>query len=143
MRSARALGAPTREHLRANLRTRFALAFATVAAVVAATVGLLSYNAAAERIYQEIDASLQSAATAACCGASVSCRRTPATAWGVSRRHDRRHGSDDRIAAALGPLTAIKAGAIKGRPPRRGVTSARSAGWSSSVSRSTMQRCRR
>ena len=53
-----------REHLRANLRTRFALAFATVAAVVAATVGLLSYSAAAERVYQEIDASLQSAATA-------------------------------------------------------------------------------
>ena len=49
MRSARQLGAPVREHLRANLRTRFALAFATVAAVVAATVGLLSYSAAAER----------------------------------------------------------------------------------------------
>ncbi len=64
MRSVRQLGATVREHLRANLRTRFALAFATVAAVVAATVGLLSYNAAAERIYQEIDASLQTAATA-------------------------------------------------------------------------------
>jgi two-component system sensor histidine kinase MprB len=64
VRSARALGAAVREHLRANLRTRFALAFATVAAVVAATVGLLSYSAAAERIYQEIDTSLQSAATA-------------------------------------------------------------------------------
>ena len=64
MRSARQLGAAVREHLRANLRTRFALAFATVAAVVAATVGLLSYSAAAERIYQEIDTSLQSAATA-------------------------------------------------------------------------------
>ena len=32
--------------------------------MVAATVGLLSYSAAAERIYQEIDTSLQSAATA-------------------------------------------------------------------------------
>ena len=64
MRSVRQLGATVREHLRANLRTRFALAFATVAAVVAATVGLLSYSAAAERIYQEIDTSLQSAATA-------------------------------------------------------------------------------
>jgi two-component system sensor histidine kinase MprB len=53
-----------RQHLRANLRTRFALAFATVAAVVAATVGLLSYHAASERIYQEIDTSLRSAATA-------------------------------------------------------------------------------
>jgi two-component system, OmpR family, sensor histidine kinase MprB len=64
MRSAKALGAPLRRHVRGNLRTRFALAFAIVAAVVAATVGLLSYHAASERIYQEIDASLRSAATA-------------------------------------------------------------------------------
>ena len=64
MRSPRELGTPVRKHLRANLRTRFALAFATVAAVVAATVGLLSYHAASERIYQEIDTSLRSAATA-------------------------------------------------------------------------------
>ena len=47
-----------------NLRTRFALAFALVAGVVAATVGVLSYHAASDRIYQEIDASLGSAATA-------------------------------------------------------------------------------
>jgi two-component system, OmpR family, sensor histidine kinase MprB len=64
MRSAKALGAPLRRHVRGNLRTRFALAFAIVAAVVAATVGLLSYHSASERIYQEIDASLRSAATA-------------------------------------------------------------------------------
>ena len=47
-----------------NLRTRFALAFAVVAAVVAATVGVLSYQAASDRIYEEIDSSLRSAATA-------------------------------------------------------------------------------
>ena len=43
---------------------RFALAFATVAVVVAAAVGPLSYHAASERIYQEIDASLWSTARA-------------------------------------------------------------------------------
>jgi two-component system, OmpR family, sensor histidine kinase MprB len=47
-----------------TLRTRFALAFAVVAFVVAAMVGLLSYHAAADRIYQEVDASLRSTATA-------------------------------------------------------------------------------
>jgi two-component system sensor histidine kinase MprB len=64
VRTARALGAPVWRHVRTNLRTRFAFAFATVAFVVAAMVGLLSYHAAADRIYQEIDASLRSAATA-------------------------------------------------------------------------------
>jgi two-component system, OmpR family, sensor histidine kinase MprB len=56
--------APVWRHVRTNLRTRFALAFATVALVVAALVGLLSYHAASDRIYQEIDASLRAAATA-------------------------------------------------------------------------------
>jgi two-component system sensor histidine kinase MprB len=64
MKSARGLGAHPWRHLRANLRTRFGLAFATVAAVVAAMVGLLSHHAAADRIYQEIDTSLRSAAMA-------------------------------------------------------------------------------
>jgi two-component system, OmpR family, sensor histidine kinase MprB len=47
-----------------NLRTRFALAFAAVAVVVAGLVGVLSYNAAAERIYNELDRTLQTATTA-------------------------------------------------------------------------------
>ena len=64
MRSPKELGRPVWRHVRTNLRTRFALAFATVAFVVAALVGLLSYHAASERIYQEIDASLRSAAAA-------------------------------------------------------------------------------
>ena len=64
MKGAAELGAPVWRHVRTNLRTRFALAFATVALVVAALVGLLSYHAAAERIYQEVDASLRAAATA-------------------------------------------------------------------------------
>jgi two-component system, OmpR family, sensor histidine kinase MprB len=55
---------PPRVRLRTNLRTRFALAFATVAFVVAATVGLLSFHAASERIDDEIDTSLRSAAAA-------------------------------------------------------------------------------
>jgi hypothetical protein len=47
-----ALGRPVWRHVRTNLRTRFALAFAVVAFVVAAMVGLLSYHAVADRIYQ-------------------------------------------------------------------------------------------
>ncbi len=47
-----------------NLRTRFALAFAAVAAAVAGLVGLLSYNAAADRISNELDRTLQTATTA-------------------------------------------------------------------------------
>lgn len=47
-----------------SLRARFALAFAVVAAVVAAAVGILSYDAASERITGEIDNSLRSATTA-------------------------------------------------------------------------------
>jgi two-component system sensor histidine kinase MprB len=64
MRGPSALGRPVWRHVRTNLRTRFALAFAVVAFVVAAMVGLLSYHAAADRIYQEVDASLRSTATA-------------------------------------------------------------------------------
>jgi two-component system sensor histidine kinase MprB len=47
-----------------NLRTRFALAFAAIAAVVAGLVGLLSYNAAADRITSELDRTLRTATTA-------------------------------------------------------------------------------
>lgn len=47
-----------------NLRTRFALAFAAIAAAVAALVGVLSYNAAADRITNELDRTLQTATTA-------------------------------------------------------------------------------
>lgn len=47
-----------------NVRTRFALAFAAVAVTVAALVGLLSYTAAADRIENELDRTLQTATTA-------------------------------------------------------------------------------
>jgi two-component system sensor histidine kinase MprB len=47
-----------------NVRTRFALAFAAVAITVAALVGLLSYTAAADRIDNELDRTLQTATTA-------------------------------------------------------------------------------
>jgi two-component system sensor histidine kinase MprB len=47
-----------------SLRARFALAFAVVAAVVAAAIGILSYDAASERIIGEIDNSLRSATAA-------------------------------------------------------------------------------
>lgn len=46
-----------------NLRTRFALAFALVSAVVAALVGVLSYHAAATRITDSNDTTLQAAET--------------------------------------------------------------------------------
>ena len=44
-----------------SLRARLALAFAVVGAVVAVLVGLLSYRAASDRIFAEIDRSLRSA----------------------------------------------------------------------------------
>ena len=47
-----------------SLRSRFALAFALVGAVVALLVGVLSYHAASERIYTEIDRSLGTTTTA-------------------------------------------------------------------------------
>jgi len=47
-----------------NVRTRFALAFAAVAVTVAALVGVLSYTAAANRIENELDRTLQTATTA-------------------------------------------------------------------------------
>ena len=88
MRSAKELGTPVWRHVRTNLRTRFALAFATVAVVVAALVGLLSYHAASERIYQEIDASLRSAAAAVDTGRPPGWphRRSPTADAGADRR---------------------------------------------------------
>ncbi|MFD3616288.1 ATP-binding protein [Streptomyces sp. NPDC058676] len=44
-----------------SLRSRFALAFAAVGAVVATVVGVLSYQAASDRVLAEIDRSLRSA----------------------------------------------------------------------------------
>lgn len=51
-----------------SLRSRFALAFALVSAVVAGLVGVLSYQAAADRIGQEIDRTLSSATTSVAAG---------------------------------------------------------------------------
>jgi two-component system sensor histidine kinase MprB len=47
-----------------SLRSRFALAFAAVGAVVATVVGVLSYQAASDRVLAEIDRSLRSATVA-------------------------------------------------------------------------------
>jgi two-component system sensor histidine kinase MprB len=54
-----------------NVPTRLALAFALVAAVVAGAVGLLSYHSAEQQTFDEIDRSLQSAATALASGQSA------------------------------------------------------------------------
>ncbi len=62
-----------------SLRSRFAFAFALVAAVVAALVGVLSYNAAAERITAETDRTLQSAAAALLDGQSQVLAPVPGT----------------------------------------------------------------
>jgi two-component system sensor histidine kinase MprB len=51
-----------------TLRTRFAGTLALVALLVAAAVGLLSYNAASDRIYDEIDQSLRTTAAAVAAG---------------------------------------------------------------------------
>jgi two-component system sensor histidine kinase MprB len=105
MRSPRELATTVREHLRANLRTRFALAFAAVAVIVAATVGLLSFHAASERIYQEIDTSLQSAVTAVSSG-----QTDLLTAPAASGRGPRRGGPRPMVAqilAADGTATPI------------------------------------
>lgn len=47
-----------------SLRSRFALAFAAVGAVVAALVGVLSYQAASDRVLAEIDRTLRSGTVA-------------------------------------------------------------------------------
>jgi two-component system, OmpR family, sensor histidine kinase MprB len=51
-----------------SLRSRFALAFALVGAVVAALVGVLSYQAASDRISAETDRTLASVSTAVAAG---------------------------------------------------------------------------
>lgn len=51
-----------------SLRSRFALAFALVSAVVAGLVGVLSYQAASDRIGQEIDRTLSSATASVAAG---------------------------------------------------------------------------
>ena len=51
-----------------TLRTRFAGTLALVALLVAAAVGLLSYNAASDRIYDEIDQSLRTTSAAVAAG---------------------------------------------------------------------------
>lgn len=51
-----------------SLRSRFALAFALVSAVVAVLVGVLSYQAASDRIAQEVDRTLTSATASVAAG---------------------------------------------------------------------------
>ncbi|HEY0813465.1 MAG TPA: HAMP domain-containing sensor histidine kinase [Pseudonocardia sp.] len=51
-----------------SLATRLAVAFALVAGVVAALVGVLSYHAAADRISQEVDQTLQAVTTSLASG---------------------------------------------------------------------------
>ena len=51
-----------------SLATRLAVAFALVAGVVAALVGVLSYDAAADRISQEVNQTLQAVTTSLASG---------------------------------------------------------------------------
>jgi len=120
VRFPRELGATVREHLRANLRTRFALAFAAVAAVVAAMVGLLSYHAASERIYQEIDTSLRSAATALANG-QIDLLSTPAP-QGRSQRRGQPRPVVAQLVSPDGTVTPLGTGRV--RLPVSGTTRA-------------------
>jgi two-component system sensor histidine kinase MprB len=60
-----------------SLRSRFALAFALVGAVVAGLVGVLSYDAASDRITAEIDRSLASVSAAVVAGQTQVLASTP------------------------------------------------------------------
>ena len=75
--------------MRTTLRVRFALAFAVVAAVVAGTVGVLSFHAASERIFQEIDTSLRSATVALADGQSDVLNAPPPPGPGGRREQPR------------------------------------------------------
>jgi two-component system, OmpR family, sensor histidine kinase MprB len=88
-----------------NLRTRFALAFAAVAVAVAGLVGLLSYNAAADRITNELDRTLQTATTALENGQDgVLAMPAPATPPGAGHDHgDRFDEQRQLVAHAVAP----------------------------------------
>ena len=92
-----------------NLRTRFALAFAAVAAAVAGLVGLLSYNAAADRISNELDRTLQTSTTALQNGQNgVLSVPTPAGPPGPDReRGDRFDEQRQLVAHAVAPDGAL------------------------------------
>src|SRR5690349_3991059 len=88
-----------------NVRTRFALAFAAVAITVAALVGLLSYTAAADRIENELDRTLQTATTALANGQNgVLEAPTPGPPGGPGRgRGDRFDEERQLVAQAVAP----------------------------------------
>lgn len=61
-----------------SLRSRFALAFAAVGAVVAVTVGALSYLAASDSVFAEVDRTLRSTTVALTRGMEKRQEQTPA-----------------------------------------------------------------
>ncbi|MFH0177333.1 ATP-binding protein [Streptomyces cacaoi] len=65
-----------------SLRSRFALAFAAVGAAVAVTVGALSYLAASDRVFAEVDRTLRSTTVALTRGMEKRKEQTPADTVG-------------------------------------------------------------
>lgn len=90
-----------------SLRSRFALAFALVAAVVAGLVGVLSYRAAAERIFTQIDRSLRAATAALANGQDQVLATLPGLGRSVQPDHHGHEGHgaygdpDSRMVAQL------------------------------------------
>lgn len=71
-----------------SLRSRFALAFAAVGAVVAVTVGALSYLAASDSVFAEVDRTLRSTTVALTRGMEKRQEETPAAPAGQSPGRD-------------------------------------------------------
>jgi two-component system, OmpR family, sensor histidine kinase MprB len=96
-----------------NLRTRLALSFALVAVVVAGLVGVLSFEAASDRVTSEIDATLQSATTAIAGGQDEILAAVPTPRPGPGG--DRHEGDGDGPRAIDRQLVA-QALAVDGAP---------------------------
>jgi two-component system sensor histidine kinase MprB len=88
-----------------SLRTRFAVAFALVSAVVAGLVGVLSYDAASDRVTDEIDRTLTSVSAAVVAGQDQ-VLAAPRPGDGPGPERGPRRGPDDRGTQLVGQIVA-------------------------------------
>lgn len=95
-----------------SLRSRFALAFALVAAVVAGLVGGLSYRAAEDRTFAEVDRSLRAATAALANGQDQVLAPTPVLSPSDQPDHQEREGHG--AAGEAGPRMVAQAVAPDG-----------------------------
>lgn len=100
-----------------SLRSRFALAFAAVGAVVAVTVGALSYLAASDSVFAEVDRTLRSTTVALTRGMEKRQEQTPADQAARSARSARAPAAKVR-AAGIPSARAPAAGIPAVGPPR-------------------------